>query len=112
MDSYADAILGAQRHGGQRFDDVAGDEFKMKLLLDHGEQERRLKHGECGADTDSGSAAEREIGEARNFSGTDRVFTPALGIEGIGIGEEALVALRQGLKNENVGSGPTLRHQF
>ena len=53
MDSYADAILGAQRHGGQRFDDVAGDEFKMKLLLDHGEKQRGFEHGEWGSDTDS-----------------------------------------------------------
>ena len=26
---------------------MAGDEFEMKLLLDHGEEEHGFKHGEC-----------------------------------------------------------------
>ena len=58
MDGYADAVLGAQCYGGKRFDGMAGDEVEMKFLLDHGEEERGFEHGECGADTDSGAAAE------------------------------------------------------
>ncbi len=45
--------------------------------------------------TNSGAAAEREIGEARNLAGADGIFAPALGIECIRIGEKAGVALRQ-----------------
>ena len=84
---------------------MAGDEVEMKLLLDHGEEERGFQHGECGADADSEPPAEWEIGEARNFAGADGVFAPPLGIEFIRIGEKAGVALRQRLKDKDVGAG-------
>lgn len=74
---------------------MTGDEVEMKFLLDHGEEKRGFERGERGADADSRAAAEREIGEARNFAGADGILAPAFGIECIWIGEKAGVALRQ-----------------
>lgn len=95
MHGYPDAVLGSQGDGGERLDGMTVYEVEMELLLDHGEQQRGLKHGEGGADAHPGTTAEREIGESRNFSGADGIFAPALRIKCVWVGEEPRVALRQ-----------------
>src|SRR5215470_8068040 len=80
-------------------------EIEMKPLLDHGKQQHGLQHGEGCADAYPRTPAKREIGESRDFSRPDRVFTPALRIKFVRIREETRVALSQRLKDEDIGAG-------
>src|SRR6516162_9612074 len=92
---YTDAVLGSQRDGGMRLNGMTGYQVKMELLLNHGEQQRRLQHGEGRAHAYPWTTTKREIGESRDFSRADGIFAPALGIKCVRIGEETRVALRQ-----------------
>src|SRR5262249_7090635 len=84
---------------------MARHKVEMKLLLDHREEQRGLQHGEGCANTHSRTTTKRKIGKSRNFSGADGIFAPAFGVECPRIGEESWIALRQCLKDENVGAG-------
>src|SRR5215472_13442693 len=92
---YTDAVLGAQRDGGDRFDGMTRHEIEMKPLLDHGKEQHGLQHGEGCADAYPRTAAKREIGEAGNFPRPDGIFAPALWVKCVRIGEEPRVTLRQ-----------------
>jgi hypothetical protein len=65
---YTDAVLGSQRDGGMRLDGMTWYEVKMELLVNHGEQQRRLQHGEGRAHAYPWTTTKREIGESRDFS--------------------------------------------
>ena len=95
MHGYTDAVLWSQGDGGERLDGMTVYEVEMELLLDHGEQQRGLQHGEGRADAYPRTTTKREIGESRDFSRTDGIFAPALGIKCVRIREETRVALRQ-----------------
>src|SRR5215472_11337308 len=81
---------------------MASDEIEVEAALDHGEEQRGFEHRERRADADSGAAAKRKVGEARNFAGANGILVPAFRIEGIRIREKARIALRERLKQENV----------
>src|SRR5215472_2971679 len=92
---YTDAVLGSQRDRGKRLHGMTGYEVEMELLLDHGEQQRGLQHGEGRTDAYPRTTTKREIGESRDFAQADGIFAPALGIKCVRIREETRVALRQ-----------------
>jgi len=105
MHGYTDAVLWSQGDGGERLDGMTVYEVEMELLLDHGEQQRSLQHGEGGADAYPRTTTEREIGESRDSSRADGIFAPALRIKCVWVGEEPRVALRQRLKDEDIRAG-------
>lgn len=99
-----DAVFGAEGDCPDGLDALAWDEIEMKFLLSHGEQKGSFDHGERGADANSGTAAEGEIGETRNFAGAKGILAPALGIEPLRLRKKARIALGKPLKHEDVGA--------
>ena len=57
-------MLGTQGDEGFQFNRVLGDEVKLVLLGDGGEQQLRFQHGKVVADAEARSAAKGKVGEA------------------------------------------------
>ena len=97
-------MAGAKRDGEKWHDGRVGEQREAIALSDCGEQQRRFHHRETGAYAHARAAAEWKVSKARNAAAANGIDPPALGIESHGIGEEARVAMRDPLKNKNVGA--------
>ena len=77
---------------------------EMEALGDRCEREYQLHHCECVADAQAWTSAERKIRELRQ--GLDGLLTPALGLESLGLCEEARIAVDHPLAQEDCGAAP------
>ena|SRR5690242_6416752 len=99
---HTDAMFGPQRNQRKNFDGMTRNKLELVSLLNHGKQEYGFHHSERCAYANPRSAAKWEIRKPGNLSGANRVLPPALGIESFRVGEEASVALRAPLQNEDI----------
>src|SRR5256885_1971595 len=102
MWNHPDAVFGTQRNGCEDFDGMSRDNFEMKLLLNHSQQQRSFHHRKGRANTDAWPAAEGKVRETRNFSRANRVVPPPFRVESVLVRKETCIALRAPLQNEHV----------
>src|SRR5215467_7032324 len=77
VEVHEEAGFGAEGDGEERLDGFIRREREAEALGDGGEQKCGFRHGEAGADADSGATAEGKIGEARKFAVANRIVAPA-----------------------------------
>jgi hypothetical protein len=104
LEAHADAVPGAQGHGGLELDAMSGIEGQMEAPGNGGKEQNCFHHGESRADADARASPEGEIGETGDATAADGIIAPAFGIEAFGPREKAGVALGDPLKEKNVGA--------
>src|SRR5258708_34511967 len=102
MRDRANAMVRTQRNRREEFDGKLRRDLEMVFLLNHGQQQRGLYHGEGCTHANARTSTKRKICETGNFARSNRVFPPPLGVESLRIGEKARIALRAPLQNEDI----------
>src|SRR6516225_8701975 len=104
FNAYRQSMARAKGNREEGHDRRVGQESKPISLSNCREQQRRFHHREASPDAHARTSAKRKISKTRNAAAAKGIHPPTFRIKSFRIREEARIAMREPLKNKNVGA--------